>query len=215
MTRPSFLRLGLLALTLAVASARLARAEDAAHGEPAPAAAAAHADPNILEFKLPLAVSTVVVFSILLGVLWKFAWGPLSEALDERERKQDETIAAAEAANAESARLLAEHQRQMSSAAEQVRQMLEDARRQSEANAATILQKAQTEVEATRQRAEREIGAAKDQALSEIWSKTADLAVSVAGKVLTKEMTGDDHRRLVASAISELPSANGHGGHTA
>ena len=160
-------------------------------------------------------LSTVIVFLVLLGVLWKFAWGPLSESLAERERKQEETIAAAESAKSESAKLLAEHKRQMSAAAEQVRQMLDDARRQSDANAAAILQKAAAEAEATRERAQREIGTAKDQALSEIWSKTADLAISVAGKVLSKEMSGDDHRRLVAAAISELPSANGRGGHQA
>ncbi len=31
----------------------------------------------------------------------------------------------------------------------------------------------------------------------EIWSKTADLAVSVAGRVLDKELGESDHRRLV------------------
>ncbi len=218
MTRPSILSLALLALALAVAPARLALAEDskgADHASTSTAHGGADAEPNILEFKPSLMLSTVIVFLVLLGVLWKFAWGPLSESLANRERKQEEMIAAAESAKSESAKLLAEHKQQMNSAAEQVRQMLEDARRQSDANAAAILQKAATEAEATRERAQREIGTAKDQALSEIWSKTADLAISVAGKVLSKEMSGDDHRRLVAAAISELPSANGRGGHTA
>ena len=44
----------------------------------------------------------------------------------------------------------------------------------------------------------------------EIWSKTADLAVSVAGKVLSKELGESDHRRLVEVAMGELP-ANGRG----
>ncbi len=49
-------------------------------------------------------------------------------------------------------------------------------------------------------------------ALSEIWTKTADLAVSVAGKVLAKDLSGDDHRRLVSTAMSELPVlSNGNG----
>ena len=45
----------------------------------------------------------------------------------------------------------------------------------------------------------------------EIWSKTADLAVSVAGKVLSKELGESDHRRLVEVAMGELP-ANGREG---
>ncbi|MDB5353542.1 MAG: synthase, subunit b [Planctomycetota bacterium] len=239
MTRPSILSLGLLALALAVLPARLARADegkpqtksgsareeaaaphdiagviaDEAHGK-TPHDAAGHAEPNILEFKPSLMVSTVIVFLVLLAVLWKFAWGPLSEALAERERKQEETLQHAEEARSESARLLAEHKKQMDTAAEQVRQMLEEARRHADELAQRIALEAQAAAEETRERAEREIGTAKNQALSEIWSKTADLAVSVASKVLSKEMSHDDHRRLVDAAVGELPAgANGHGGY--
>ena len=221
MTRPSIL-LVVVAMALALAPARLASAfadeapaPASAHGEAAPAEGHGSGDeqPRILEFKPTLMVATLLVFLVLLAVLWRFAWGPLSEALADRERKQEETIKNAEDARAESARLLTEHKKQMESAAEQVRQMLDDARRQADANAQTIVQAAQQEGEAARERASREIGVAKDQALNEIWSKTADLAVSVAGKVLSKELSPDDHRRLVESAVGELPaSANGLGG---
>ena len=176
------------------------------HGAGGAAAAHAEAEPDILEFKPSLAITTLIVFLVLLGVLWKFAWGPLSEALAERERKQEETLRLADEARSESARLLLEHKKQMDNAAEQVRQLLDEARRQADVNAQTIVQKAQSEAEASRERAEREIGTAKNQALNEIWSKTADLAVSVAGKVLSKQMTGDDHRRLVEAAVGELPA---------
>lgn len=178
---------------------------DDAHGK-----AGEHAEePNFLAFQPSLMATTVIIFGLLLAILWRFAWGPLSEALAERERKQEETVRAAEDARAESARLLAEHKRQMDTAAEQVRQMLDEARRQADANAQTILQKAQAEAEAEREKNKREITSAKDQALAEIWTKTADLAVSVAGRVLSREMTGDDQRRLVDAAMGELPSANG------
>lgn len=228
MPRLSALSLGLLTLTLSLAPVAPARAAEetpasghdgtAAHAKAdatGPGAASGHgeAQPDILEFKPPLAITTVIVFVALLAVLWRFAWGPLSEALAERERKHEETLRHADEAKAESARLLAEHKRQMDTAAEQVRQMLDEARRQADANAQTIVQKAQAEAEASRERAEREIGSAKDQALNEIWSRTADLAVAVAGRVLSKELSHDDHRRLVDSAVGELPAAgaNGHG----
>ena len=51
-------------------------------------------------------------------------------------------------------------------------------------------------------------------ALVEISSKTADLAVSVAGRVLSRELTESDHRRLIETAMGELPAspaANGAG----
>lgn len=224
MRRPSILSslIVTIAICIVANSTVSARAEDPKHVTPAAShdggaggeahPAKAHGEPNILEPQISLMFVTVTVFVALMTVLWKFAWGPLSEALNERERKQAETIAAAENAKTESARLLMEHKKQLDSAADQVRQMLEEARRQADANAMTIVQKAQSEAEAARERAEREIGTAKDQALSEIWHKTADLAVSVAGKVLSKEISGDDHRRMVDSAMGELSTANGQGG---
>lgn len=216
MRRPSILFALLFGLitVIGTSGSLSARAEEPKneHSKTGPAHAESSEQPNILEPQIPLMVVTIIVFLCLMGILWKFAWGPLSEALAERERKQAETIEAAEAANRESARLLAEHKRQMDTAAEQVRQLLDEARRQADANALTIVQKAQSEAEASRERAEREITTAKDQALSEIWTKTADLAIAVAGKVMSKEMSGDDHRRLVDSAMGEL-SATGQGGH--
>ena len=45
---------------------------------------AAH-KPNVMTFDPDLAIFTAIVFLMLLAVLWKFAWGPISEALDRRE----------------------------------------------------------------------------------------------------------------------------------
>ncbi len=93
--------------------------------------------------------------------------------------------------------------------------LLDKARQDGQQTAEQIVKAAHAEAESAKQRATRDIGAARDQALAEIWEKTADMAVSVAGRVLSKELTDADHKRLVASAISELPAApgaNGHGG---
>jgi F-type H+-transporting ATPase subunit b len=106
----------------------------------------------------------------------------------------------------------------MATAADQVRALIEEARRDAQATADEIIRKAQAEAEASRDRAQREIGLARDEALVEIWSKTADLAVLVAGRVLSRELNQDDHRRLVASAMGELPAsptANGAGSRNA
>lgn len=161
---------------------------------------------NLLELRLPLAVSTVIVFIGVLLVLWRFAWGPLSKALDEREHHQEETLRQAEHARSESERMLAEHRALIAQANDQVRAILEEARRDADHTANEILQKARDEAESAKQRAERDIVQARDQALSEIWTRTADLAVNVAGKVLSREIGPDEQRRLAEAAISELPA---------
>ncbi len=162
-----------------------------------------------------LAIWTVVVFLGLLFVLGKFAWKPLLEALHHREEHLEHVLHETERARNESEQLLAEYKKRLAEAEEQVRALIEEGRRSALAIADDIQKKAQAEAEAAKERAERDISAAKDQALSDIWSLTADLAVSVAGKVLGKSLNDEDQRRLVASAVAELPAApNGRGGHT-
>ncbi len=233
MSRQVTLALGLLGLTLLLGQPALGQAVEHAHpaaADPATPATADHPAPgheagagehgggdgNILELRLPLAVSTVIVFLGLLLVLWRFAWGPLSKALDEREHHQEETLRQAEHARSESERMLAEHRALMAQANDQVRAILEEARHDADRTANDIVQKAHSEAEANRQRAERDIAQARDQALTEIWTRTADLAVNVAGKVLAREIGPDEQRRLAEVAINELPTApNGREGQTA
>jgi F-type H+-transporting ATPase subunit b len=183
---------------------------DASHD----AAGAAHGgQPNILEPQAPLAFWTLVVFLVLLAVLWKFAWGPLSKALHDREHHFQHALEETERARAEAQQLLAQHREQMEKAHQQVQAMLDEGRRDALANAEQIQRAAQAEAEATKRRALNDIESARDQALTEIWSKTADLAVGIAGKVLDRELGPDDHRRLIDQAMAELPAAaNGHRG---
>jgi F-type H+-transporting ATPase subunit b len=237
MTRPSPRALGLLALALAFAAAPRASAEEpqakdahapAAHGPSGHDATPATPDPitghgapggghaaqpNILAVEAPLAIWTVVVFGILLLILGRFAWKPLMKALHDREEHIEHCLLEAEKARNEAERLMAENQKNLTRAAEQVRATIEAAKKEAEAIANGIVQKAQAEAEASRERAERDIATARDQALDEIFTKTADLAVEVAGKVLAKTLGPDDQRRLADAAMAELPAtANGRQG---
>jgi F-type H+-transporting ATPase subunit b len=188
------------------AAGKHAAAEDAAHSS---------GDVNPLKIEPTLAFWTFVVFVGLLFVLGRFAWKPLLEALHRREQHLEHVLLETERARNESEGLLAEHRRLMAKAAEEVRDILDKGRQAAQAAADRIVKEAQTEAEAARDRATREIGSARDQALAEIWEKTADIAVSVAGRVLEKQLSGDDHRRLLENAIAALPEVakrNGHKG---
>lgn len=198
----------------ATTPATATQTQDAGHAAPAGEAghgASASSQPNILEVQAPLAIWTVVVFGVLLLILGRFAWKPLMKAMHDREEHIEQTLLATERARNEAERLHAENQKNLAHAQEQVRAMLAEARKGAEESAALIVQKAQAEAEASRERAEREIGVAKDQALGEIFGKTADLAVAVAGKVLGRTLDESDHRRLVDSAMAELPAMAGNG----
>lgn len=210
---------------LAVASGRLAaqemhKADDHRPAGEGHAAATEHGPsgeaPSPLKFEPTLAIWTVVVFVGLFLLLRKFAWNPLLEALHKRESHLEKVLQDTERARNESESLMTEHRKQMARAADEVRRLIEKARQDAQVAADQIVKHAQEESDSARLRAQREIAAARDQALGEIWQKTAEMAVSIAGRVLSKQLSDDDHGRLLNAAIQELPAGpDGQEGHAA
>jgi len=160
------------------------------------------------EVRTDLAIWSFVVFLILLAILWKFAWGPIASALDAREKHIHNEIAEAEQANAEAKRLLAEHDKKLAEVQNEVRAILDEARRDAQHTQQEIMKQAQTEAQATRERAVREIEQARDHALQELFHTAADVATEVAGQIVRRSLNPQDHRDLVAQVIKELPSRN-------
>ncbi|AMV36687.1 F0F1 ATP synthase subunit B [Planctomyces sp. SH-PL62] len=219
---------GLVALALAVSVPTAARAFEeapaaatvaAAHAAPAadgPEAVDAHGEhggkSDPMEVQPGLAVWTLVVFLGLLFVLGKFAWGPLLQALHRREEHLEHCLLQSEKARNDAEELLAEHRKLMAETDDKVRDLLYKAQRDAQTRAGELLRTAQADADAARDRAQRDIATARDQALSEIWTRTADVAVTVAGRVLARDLGDDDRRRLLDDAIRELPEGAKSGG---
>ena len=158
------------------------------------------------EFKQDLAFFTFVVFLVLLAILWKFAWGPIIEALERREKLVADHIAQAELNHAEAKRLLAEYERKLDAAAGEVRELMEEARRDAEKTKQSILAEAKAGAEAERVRALRDIDSATDAALESLSKRSADLAVDLAGKILQAQLSPADHARLISEAMAKFPA---------
>ncbi len=179
-----------------------------AHAEPA---GEAEAMTNPVAIEPALSFWTVLVFAGLLWVLGKYAWRPLIAGLHQREEHLEHVLKDTERARNESEALLVEHKKLMAQAGSEARGVIEQARKDALAVAEQIAKQAQAEAEAARLRAQRDIAAARDQALGEIWEKTADMAVLVAGRVLAKQLSESDQKRLFDAAVAELPELVGAG----
>jgi F-type H+-transporting ATPase subunit b len=163
------------------------------------------------EFRGDLAIWSFAVFVLLAGLLAKFAWKPIMEGLDKRERGIADTIAATRAANEEAKNMLASYERRLAEASEEVRGMLEEARRDAEATRQAIVAEARKAAADEQARAKREIGLATDDALSRIAERAGELAMDVAGKFIRQKLSADDQQQLVrdsVAAIRSVPSAN-------
>jgi F-type H+-transporting ATPase subunit b len=163
----------------------------------------ANTDPS--EIKGDLAIFTAVVFLLLVVILRKFAWKPISEGLEKRENHIAHEIAAAERANAEAKHLLADYQKKLDAAQHEVRAILDEARRDAEHTAGQIAAKAKADAEAEMRRALREVETAKDQALKDLAETAATLATDLAGKLLQQKLQPADHARLIDEAMAKFP----------
>jgi F-type H+-transporting ATPase subunit b len=174
------------------------------------AAEGAVADP--LLFDIDLAICSAIVFLLTLLVLRKFAWGPISTGLERREQAIADNIATAENAAEEARKLTAHYEEKLAGAADEVRAIIEEARRDAEHTGQQIVEKAQAKASEEGQRMLREVELAKEGALKEIADRGADLAVDLAGKIVQRELSVEDHANLIQNAqanFSDLsPSDN-------
>jgi F-type H+-transporting ATPase subunit b len=204
----------LVAIVL-VCAPRANAQEDRHEPDTAGAKAASHEqakEPNIIMPVLDLTLWTFVVFLLLLFVLKKYAWKPMLDGLQRREEHIHAAMEEAQRARDEAQKVQAQFQAQMNQASERVREMMDVARRDAQQLNDEMVAKAKSEITAERDRLRREIESARDQALSEIWQQTAQLATQISAKAIRRGLSEEDHRRLVDEALGELTAAVGKRG---
>ena len=160
--------------------------------------------PEEIWLQRDLAIWTAVVFLVLLAILWKFAWGPIADGLDKRERGIADNIDSAKRRKEESEQLLAEYEKKLAAAGDDVRRILDEARRDAERSGRQIVEQSRADSKAQQERAVREIETATAGALKDLAERSADMAGSLAGKIVRAELRPDDHAELVQQAVADF-----------
>ena len=160
----------------------------------------------MFDINLGLSVWTTFVFLSLLGILWKFAWGPMLAAVQAREDGIQDTLDQAANERGEAAKLLAEHREQMADARRQAQQMIAEGKEAGERVRQGIEEKARSEGDAMIERARESIEREKDAALDELRKESVDLALAAAAKLIQASLDEKKDRELVMGYIDELSS---------
>lgn len=157
---------------------------------------------------LVTALTTTVVFLILLFILTKVAFGPIAAGLKKREDKIRDDIENAEKKLAEANAVLAKYNQQVSGAEAQVRALMAEATANAEKIKASIKAQADAEAVELREKAKRDIQSEKDAALREIQEQAVYLSTAIAEKVLKRNLNAEDNRDLVRSSLEQLGTVN-------
>lgn len=161
--------------------------------------------PGISQALIP-ALTTLVVFLILLVVLGTKAWGPIVKGLQAREDKIRTDIETAEKSRIAAENRLKEYEAKLATAESQVRELLNKAQADAEKIATSVKMRAQEEAEAIKERANKDIDAARKAAIAEVYEQAATISTTIAGKILQRNINADDQRELVRSSLDQLAS---------
>lgn len=145
---------------------------------------------------------TLVVFSLLLVILWRFGWPAIVASVEEREKKIAQQLADAEKANAEAARLLEEHKKTLAGARAEAQEMITKAKAVAAKEAELLLAKTRGEQEQMLERARRDIEAEKEKAIVALRREAVDLSIAAASRLVESNLDSDANRRLVMEYLA-------------
>ena len=159
---------------------------------------------DLLAMNYGLMFWTLVIFVILLVVLSKFAFGPITAAVEAREKALQEAIDAARRDREEAARLLAEHRANLDASRAEGQKLITDARAAAERVRAELVEQAHAEQARMLERARAEIAAEQAKAIAELCREAVDLAILGAGKVIGQNLDRAANRKLVESFLASV-----------
>ena len=158
----------------------------------------------LVQLEPGLYIWTIVVFLILLGLLAKFAWKPLLEALEKRQESIRRSLDDAAKAKQELEQLQVESQRILAQARAEAEAIVARTREDANRLRDEMRQKAQQEAANIVKNAERQIELETARALQQIRHEAVDLSVAIASKLLQRNVSREDNERLIEDTFRQL-----------
>ncbi|HEY3258377.1 MAG TPA: F0F1 ATP synthase subunit B [Gemmatimonadaceae bacterium] len=148
---------------------------------------------------------TLAIFLVLWFILSKFAFKPITAAVEAREKALEDAIVAAKADRDEAARVLDEQRKQIETARGEAQRIIAEGRAVGEKLRADMIEETRAQQQDMLERARREIESEKVRAVAELRREAVDLAIAGASKVIEKNLDDDSNRRIVESFLASIP----------
>jgi F-type H+-transporting ATPase subunit b len=155
------------------------------------------------------AVWTLLIFVIVVILLGKFAWGPVLVLLKQREEFIHRSLSDAKRDRDEAEARLKEYAAKLQSAQREAVAIVEGARRDAERLREELRERARTEADTLIKNAERQVQLETSRALQQIRQEAVDLSVTIASKLLQRNISKDDNEKLIADALKQIESSAG------
>jgi F-type H+-transporting ATPase subunit b len=161
---------------------------------------------SLMSLQLNLMFWTLLIFVILYFILSKFAFKPITAAVEAREKALEDAIEGAKRDRDAAARLLQEHQAAIDGARAEAQKLIAEGRAIAEKMRSDMLEQTRREQQDLLDRARREIESEKERAVAELRREAVDLALAGASKVIEQNLESDRNRKLVESYLASIGS---------
>ena len=147
----------------------------------------------------------LLMFIIVLVILKKFAWKPILNALDKREKSIEESLRSADRAREEMEQLKADNEKILAEARLERDGMLKETKQTSDKILSQARHKAGEEGKRLIEMAREQIENEKTSAVSEIRKQVAELSVNIAEKILRVKLKDDKQQKeLIDKLLKDI-----------
>jgi len=160
--------------------------------------------PALLQFDPGIGIWTLVAFVLLLLLLKQFAWKPILDAVDERDRKIKDSLSAADRLSEDFQKQSEEQKRILAASHEQAAKIVGEARKSAEQLKDQIVESAEHEKTRILRTATDEINSLTLQAKGEIKDFSADLAIKMAEKIIHDQLDPVKAKKLTDTMIKDF-----------
>ena len=134
----------------------------------------------------------------------KFLFKPINEILEKRRNLADKEIKEAREAKDEADSLKVQYEDSLTNAHAEAAQIVSDAQKEAQSKADTLVHEAEAEAQSIKARAAADIEQEKKKAINEAKDEIGSLAMEIAGKVVEKEISESDHKKLIDDFITKV-----------
>lgn len=154
-----------------------------------------------------LFIWTIITFLVLLYLLKRFAWSRLLKALDERQETIRKSLDDAEQATQELQRMQQKSAQIIAEASGEAQSIVAKSRAAAETVREDLKQKAKEEAGTLVRGAQRQIQLETARAIQQIRHEVVDLSLTVASKLIKKNLTQEDNDALIQDSLSQIDAS--------
>jgi len=162
--------------------------------------------PQLTDFSVfsSLIFWSLLSFGVLLFALKKYAFPPIMEMLEEREKKISDDIKSAESLRAEAQEMKNDYEKQLKTAHEKADTIVQLATEEAKKVQDKTIQETQAKCRQIKNDAEQEIAMNRNKLFAEIRGFAAELTIASTERIIKKSLDDNDRQRLVDSSIEEV-----------